>query len=112
MNANTGSVVGKPGVRCIGGRFCSMFQPEYILTLVMGLHPRLGEESPVAMLLRTMTADLLCTIIDMTRPKREVPAWFFCDWDVKMQKRRRAIKVLKSSRTAKLRREHERVYGD
>jgi hypothetical protein len=109
MNANTCSVVGKPGVRCIGGPFCGVCQPDYDLALAMGLHPRLGKESPVAMLLGTMTADLLRTIIYMTRPKREVPAWLFCDWDVKMQKRRRAIKVLNSSRAAKRRRENERV---
>ena len=86
-----------------------MCQPDYDLALAMGLHPRLGKESPVAMLLGTMTADLLRTIIYMTRPKREVPAWISCDWDVKMQKRRRAIKVLNSSRAAKRRRENERV---
>ena len=108
MNANTCSVVSKPGARCIGGRFCSVCQPDYILALAMGLHPRLGEESPVAML----TAELLRMIIDMTRYKWQLPAWLSCDWDVKMQKRRRAIKVLKSSRAAKLRREHERVDGD
>ena len=114
MNANTCSVVGKSGARCIGGAFCSVCQPDYDLALAMGLHPRLGKESPVAMLLGTMTADLLRTIIYMTRPKREVPAWISCDWDVKMrdvkmQKRRRAIKVLNSSRAAKRRRENERV---
>ena len=32
---------------------------DYDLALAMGLHPRLGKESPVAMLLGTITADLL-----------------------------------------------------
>jgi len=104
------AVVQQPLARCITGFFCSACKPDYGMALAMGLHPRLGEESPVAVL----TADLLRTIIEMTRPKRQLPAWLSCGWDVRMQERR-------SSRVAKRKRElhsgveyksGDTVYGD
>jgi hypothetical protein len=70
----------------------------------MGLQERLGKDSPLAVL----TDDLLRTIIEKTKPKRQVPAWMSCSWNVKMQQRRRARAVLESSRAAKRKREKER----
>ena len=75
------------------------------MALAMGLHSRLGKDSPVAML----TEELLRMITEMTRPKRELPAWLSCGWHDRMQQRRRARAVLFSSRAAQ--QERERVYG-
>ena len=95
------AVVQQPIARCITGFFCSVCKPDYGMALAMGLHPRLGEESPVA----ALTEDLLRTIIDMTKPKRRVPPWLSCDWDDRMLQRRRACAVLFSARRAQRRRE-------
>ena len=75
------------------------------MALAMGMHTRLGRESPVA----ALTGDLLRTIIEMARPKRELPAWLSCGWHDRMQQRRRARAVLFSSRAAQ--QERERAYG-
>ena len=96
-------VVQQPITRCITGYFCGVCKPDYSMALVMGLHPRLGRDSPVAML----TEDLLRTITEMTRPKRKLPDWMCCGWPVRMLQRRRAAAVLFSSRTAKRKRELE-----
>jgi hypothetical protein len=69
--------------------------------MTMGLHPRLGEASPVSVL----TEDLLRTIIEKTKPKFKVPAWLSCNWDLKMRQRRRARAVLEASRAAQRKRE-------
>ena len=92
----------RPIARCITPRFCSVCEPDLSMALAMGLHTRLGEESPVGVL----TADLLYAIIEMTRPKRQVPMWMSCDWHVKLEQRRRALAVLLSSRRAQSRRAH------
>ena len=97
------AVVKQPIARCITGHFCSVCKPDYSMALAMGLHPRLGEESPVSVL----TDDQMRTIIEMTRPKRQLPDWMCCGWPVRMYKRRRAVAVLYSSRAAKRKRELE-----
>ena len=95
------AVVDQPVARCITGYCCSVCKPDYILAMTMGLHPRLGEASPVA----GLTEDLLRIIIEKTKPKRQVPAWMSCSWNVKMQQRRRARNVLEASRAAKRKRD-------
>lgn len=84
------AVVNQPIARCITGYCCSVCKPDYNMALAMGLHMRLGEDSPLAVL----TDDLLRAIIEMTKPKRQLPAWMSCSWNVRMQERR-------SSRVAK-----------
>jgi len=91
----------QPDTRCITPHFCSVCKPDLSMALAMGLHTRLGEESPVAVL----TEDLLRTIIEMTRPKAQVPMWMSCNWHVRRQQRRRALAVLLSSRRAQRKRE-------
>lgn len=95
------AVVDQPVARCITRNFCSVCKPDYILAMTMGLHPRLGEASPLSVL----TEDLLRTIIEKTKPKRQVPAWMSCNWDLKMRQRRRARAVLEASRAAQRKRE-------
>ena len=95
----------QPLALCVTGHFCSVHKPDYNMALAMGLHMRLGEESPLAML----TDDLLRTIIEKTKPKRQLPAWLSCSWNVRMQKRRQARAVLDSSRASKRKREDERA---
>ena len=90
-----------PSAPCITPLFCGVCKPHYSMALAMGLHPRLGEESPGA----ALTEALLRTIIDMTKPKRRVPPWLSCDWDDRMLQRRRACAVLFSARRAQRRRE-------
>ena len=92
----------RPIARCITPRFCSVCEPNYSMALAMGLHSRLGEESPVAVL----TDDLMRRIIEMTRPKAQVPMWMSCAWEARIQQRRRALAVLVSSRRAQSRRAH------
>ena len=94
-------VVQQPIARCITGYFCSTCKPDYSMALAMGLHSRLGKDSPVAVL----TEDLLRTITEMTRPKRQLPDWMCCGWPARMLQRRRAVAVLFSSRAAKRKRE-------
>jgi hypothetical protein len=48
----------------------------------MGLHPRLGKESAVAVL----TTDLLNHIASMLEYKRRLPEWMSCSWDLKNRK--------------------------
>ena len=95
------AVVDQPLARCITGYCCSVCKPDYILAMTMGLHPRLGEASPVS----TLTDDLLRMIIEKTKPKRQVPAWMSCSWNLRMQQRRRARAVLDASRAAQRKRE-------
>lgn len=97
------AVVEQPPARCITGYCCSVCKPDYILALTMGLHPRLGEESLVG----NLTEDLVRMIIDKTKPRRQLPAWMSCSWNITMQKRRQARNVLESSRAAQRRREQE-----
>ena len=101
------ALLNQPIERCITGYFCSVCKPDYNMALVMGLHPRLGEDSPVAIL----TGELLHMIIEMTKPKRKLPAWMSCSWNLNFVKRRRASAVLECSRAAKREREDERGYG-
>jgi len=75
-------VVNPPLARCITGYFCAACKPHYHLALAMGLHPRLGAESVVAVL----TADLLQLITSMTEYKRRLPEWMCCSWDLKNRK--------------------------
>jgi hypothetical protein len=95
------AVVQQPIARCITGFFCSVCKPDYGMALAMGLHPRLGGGSPVAVL----TEDILRKIIEMTRPKRQLPLWLSCGWHVRVQQRHRARAVLDSSRRAQRKRE-------
>ncbi len=97
------AVVNQPLALCVTGYFCSVHKPDYNMALAMGLHMRLGQDSPLAVL----TDDLLRSIIEKTKPKRQVPAWMSCSWNVTMQKRRRARAVLDSSRASKRKREQE-----
>ena len=76
----------QPFARCITGYCCSVCKPEYHMALAMGLHWRLGEASPVAWL----TEDLLLMIIERMKPRRQLPAWMSCSWNVTMQQRPRA----------------------
>ena len=94
------AAVKQPIARCITGYWCSICKTDYILAMTMGLHSRLGEGSCVS----TLTPELLQMIIEMTKPKRQLPAWMSCSWNVKMQQRRRARAVLESSRTAQRKR--------
>ena len=98
------AVVSQPIAPCITGYFCSVCKPYYSMALAMGLQERLGKDSPLFVL----TDNLLRKIIEKTKPKRQVPEWMSCSWNVKMQQRRRARAVLKSSRAATRRREKER----
>jgi hypothetical protein len=98
------AVVKQPIARCITPYFCSVCKPDYSMALAMGLHERLGEASPVA-----LTDDLLRTIIEMTKPRRQLPAWMSCSWDVNRAKRRQARAVLERSRASQRRRE---AHGD
>ena len=86
----------QPFVRCITGYFCSVCKPDYTMAVVMALHKRLGEHSPMAML----TGDLLHIIIEMTKPKRKLPAWMSCSWNLNFAKKKRARTVLECSRAA------------
>ena len=101
------ALLNQPTVRCLTGYFCNVCKPDYSMALAMGLHPRLGEDSPVAIL----TGELLHMIIEMTKPKRKLPAWMSCSWNLNFAKRRRASAVLECSRAAKRKREDERDYG-
>jgi hypothetical protein len=78
-------------------------KPDYNMAVVMALHKRLGEHSPMAML----TGDLLRIIIEMTKPKRKLPAWMSCSWNLNFAKKKRARAVLECSRAAQRLREHE-----
>jgi hypothetical protein len=98
----------QPFERCMTGYFCNVCKQDYILAMVMGLHQRLGQQSPVAVL----TGELLHMIIEMTKPRRKLPAWLSCSWNLNFSKRRRASAVLECSRAAKRRREDEMDYGD
>ncbi len=80
---------------------CIMCKPDYVIALVMALHPRLGDQSPVAALL----ADLLQMIIRMTRPHRMLPGWMSCTWNLYLQQRRLARAVLECSRAAQRKRD-------
>ena len=93
----------QPFVRCITGYFCSVCKPDYTMAVVMGLHKRLGEHSPIAML----TGDLLHIIIEMTKPKRKLPAWMSCSWNLNFAKKKRARTVLECSRAAQRLRQHD-----
>jgi hypothetical protein len=73
---------------CLTPFYCRVCKPDYNVAFVMGLHPRLGEASPVA----ALTEDLMRTIIEMTKSKRQVqvPLWMSCDWIDSTQQRRGA----------------------
>lgn len=86
---------------CMVPYSCIMCKPDYVIALVMALHPRLGEQSPVAVL----TADLLHMIIEMTRPHRMLPGWMSCTWNLCLQQRRLARAVLECSRAAQRKRD-------
>ena len=68
-----------PRARCVTGYFCSACKPDYTMALVMGTHERLGELSPVG----PLTSDVLRMIIDLTKPKRTLPAWMSCSFKLK-----------------------------
>ena len=80
---------------------CVWCKPDYVMALVMCLHPRLGGQSPVAALL----ADLLHMIIKMTRPNQMLPGWMSCTWNLRLQQRRLARAVLECSRAAQRKRD-------
>ena len=80
---------------------CIMCKPDYVIALVMALHPRLGDLSAVA----ALTADLLHMIIQMTRPHRMLPGWMSCTWNLYLQQRRLARAVLECSRAAQRKRD-------
>jgi hypothetical protein len=86
----------QPLQRCITGYFCSICKSDYNMALAMGLHKRLGSDSAIAVL----TTELLHMITQMTKPKRTLPAWMSCTWNLNMAKRRRAHAVLECSRAA------------
>ena len=73
---------------CLTPFYCRVCKPDYNVALAMALHPRLGEASPVA----ALTEDLMRTIIEMTKSKRQVqvPLWMSCDWIDSTQQRRGA----------------------
>ena len=102
------AVVEQPLVRCLTGYCCSVCKPDYILAMAMGLHQRLGQQSPVVVL----TGELVSMIIEMTKPRRKLPAWLSCSWNLNFAKRRQARAVLECSRTAKRKREDEMDYDD
>ena len=83
------AVVDQRRARCISVHCCSVCKPDCILAMTMGLHPRLGEASPVS----ALTEDLLRMIIEKTKPKLQVPAWMSCSWNIEMQQRRQARAV-------------------
>ena len=91
------ALLNQPFQRCITGYFCSVCKPDYNLALTMGLHPRLGKDSPVAVL----TGELVYMIVEMTKSKRKLPAFMSCSWNLNFAKRRRARAVLECSRAAK-----------
>jgi hypothetical protein len=91
------ALLNQPFQRCITGYFCSVCKPDYNLALTMGLHPRLGKGSPVAVL----TGELVHMIVEMTKSKRKLPAFMSCSWNLNFAKRRRARAVLECSRAAK-----------
>jgi hypothetical protein len=99
------ALLNQPAVRCMPVYFCSLCKPEYIIALAMGLHPRLSDESPVA----ALPVDILHMIIDMTKPKRQFPAWMSCTWNLSSAKRRQARAVLECSLAAQRKREHNRA---
>jgi hypothetical protein len=101
------ALLNQPLVRCITGYFCSVCKPDYSMALAMSLHPRLGKASPVSVL----TGELMHMIIQMTQPKRKLPAWMSCSWNLHFAKKTRARAVLECSRAAKRKREDERDYG-
>jgi hypothetical protein len=90
------ALLNQPFQRCITGYFCSVCKPDYNLALTMGLHPRLGKDSPVAVL----TGELVHMIVEMTKSKRKLPAFMSCSWNLNFAKRRRARAVLECSRAA------------
>jgi hypothetical protein len=100
------ALINQPVEFCLLRYCCSMCKPDYTMAVVMGLHSRLGDESPVALL----TVDLVHMIMDMTKPKRPKPGWLDCTWDVYCAKRRRARAVLECSRAAQRERDHDRDY--
>ena len=65
-----------PRARCVTGYFCSECRPDYTMALAMGTHERLGKLSPVA----PLTSDVLRMIVDLTKPKRTLPAWMSCNF--------------------------------
>ena len=69
----------QPRARCITGFFCSACRPDYNIAIAMGLHPRLGQVSPLAQL----TDDLLHKIIENTKPRRTLPAWMSCSFSLR-----------------------------
>ena len=75
-------VVQQPIARCITGYFCSTCKPDYNMALAMGTHGRLGEASPLA----NLTDDLLRKIIEATKPRRTLPAWMSCSFNLKEYK--------------------------
>jgi hypothetical protein len=96
------ALLNQPLERCITGYFCSVCKSDYNMALVMGLHPRLGKDSLVAIL----TGDLLLMIVEMTKPQRKLPAFLSCSWNLNFAKRRRARAVLECSRAAKRERDN------
>ena len=97
------ALLNQPIERCITGYFCSVCKPDYNMALFMGLHRRLGEDSPV----KILTGELLHKIIEMTKPKRKLPAWMSCSWNLNFAKKKRARTVLECSRAAQRLRQHE-----
>ena len=102
------ALLNAPFTRCITAYFCSVCKSDYIIALVMGLHQRLGEASPVAFL----TTELVHMIVEMTKPKRKLPAWMSCSWNLNFAKRRVASAVLDCSRASKRKRGGAIDYGD
>ncbi len=100
------ALLNQAAIRCMPVYFCSLCKPDYVIALVMGLHPRLGDESHLAVL----TLDLVHMIIDMTHPKRKMPPWMSCTWNLEFAKRRRARAVLECSRASQREREYDRDY--
>jgi len=72
----------QPLVRCITGYCCSTCKPDYNMALAMGTHGRLGSASPLA----DLTDDLLRQIIEATKPRRTLPAWMSCSFNLKEYK--------------------------
>jgi hypothetical protein len=61
------------------GFLCSACKPDYHVALAMGMHPRLGQASPLG----ALTDDLLRKIIEATKLRRTLPAWMSCSWNAK-----------------------------